>query len=49
MYYEGYKVQNNSKTLIDQILTLGYGPNILAGTVISNISDHFFTLICQNL
>jgi hypothetical protein len=43
------RFQNNSKTLIDQILTSGYGPNILTGTVISDISDHFFTLICPNL
>jgi exonuclease III len=37
------RFQNNSKTLIDQILTSGYGPNIQTGTVISDISDHFFT------
>jgi hypothetical protein len=43
------RFQNNSKTLIDQILTSGYGPNIHTGTVISDISDHFFTLICPNL
>jgi hypothetical protein len=43
------RFQNNSKTLIDHILTSGYGPNILTGTVISDISDHFFTLICPNL
>jgi hypothetical protein len=43
------RFQNNSRTLIDQILTSGYGPNILTGTVISDISDHFFTLICPNL
>jgi hypothetical protein len=43
------RFQNNSKTLIDQILTSGYGPNIQTGTVISDISDHFFTFICPNL
>jgi exonuclease III len=43
------RFQNNSKTLISHILTSGYGPNILTGTVISDISDHFFTLICPNL
>ena len=38
------RIHNNSKTLIDNILTNRAGA-ITTGTVISDISDHFFTFI----
>ena len=38
------RMQNNSKTLLDNILTNRPGA-ITTGTVISDISDHFFTFI----
>jgi hypothetical protein len=38
------RIQNNSKSLIDNIITNRAG-EITTGTVISDISDHFFTFI----
>ncbi len=39
------RFQNQSRTLIDQILTSSKCNSFQTGTVISNISDHFFTFI----
>ena len=38
-------MQNDSKTLIDHILTSHRSCNLYTGTIISDISDHFFTFI----
>jgi len=39
------RIQNNSKTLIDHILTNTPGLSICSGTLISDVSDHFFTFV----
>ena len=39
------RMQNNSKTLIDQIFSSSKSNSIYSGTVISDLSDHFFTFI----
>jgi signal recognition particle subunit SEC65 len=39
------RIQNQSRTLIDQILTSSKCNSFQTGTVISDISDHFFTFI----
>jgi hypothetical protein len=39
------RIQNNSKTLIDHILTNSKSLNICSGTLISDVSDHFFTFV----
>jgi hypothetical protein len=38
------RIQNNSRSLIDNILTNRAG-TVVSGTVVSDISDHFFTFI----
>jgi exonuclease III len=42
------RIQNNSKTLIDHILTNTPGLSICSGTLISDVSDHFFTFVMPN-
>jgi hypothetical protein len=42
------RMQQNSKTLIDQILSFSKNTNIYSGTIISDLSDHFFTFIRPN-
>jgi hypothetical protein len=37
------RMQNQSKTLIDHVLSNSRSNSIVSGTVISDISDHFFT------
>jgi hypothetical protein len=37
------RFQNQSKTLLDQILTSSNSNNIFSGTIVSDVSDHFFT------
>jgi len=39
------RIQNNSKTLIDHILSNSGSLEICSGTLISDISDHFFTFV----
>jgi hypothetical protein len=39
------RIQNNSRTLIDHILTNSKSLNICSGTLISDVSDHFFTFV----
>jgi hypothetical protein len=39
------RMQQNSKTLIDQILSSSNSNSIYSGTIVSDISDHFFTFI----
>jgi hypothetical protein len=38
------RFQNHSKTLLDQILTSSNSNIIFSGTIVSDVSDHFFTL-----
>jgi hypothetical protein len=39
------RIQNESKTLIDHVLSNSRGLDICSGTVISDVSDHFFTFV----
>jgi hypothetical protein len=39
------RIQNNSKSLIDHILFNSNGTDFLSGTIVSDVSDHFFTFI----
>ena len=39
------RIQNESKTLIDQILTNSRGLDISSGTLLTDLSDHFFTFV----
>jgi exonuclease III len=39
------RIQNESNTLIDHILTNSKGLDICSGTLISDVSDHFFTFV----
>jgi hypothetical protein len=39
------RFQNNSKTLIDQILSNSKEGSFFSGSVVSDISDHFFTFL----
>jgi hypothetical protein len=43
------RIQNESKTLIDQILSSCKSSSIFSETLISDISDHFFTFLCPNV
>jgi hypothetical protein len=42
------RIQNNSKSLIDHILSSSKSSLIYSGTIISDISDHFFTFVKLN-
>jgi hypothetical protein len=39
------RIQNNSRTLIDHILTTSKCNEFRSGTIVSDISDHFFTFV----
>jgi exonuclease III len=39
------RFQNQSKTLLDHILTTSRSNRIFSGTIVSDVSDHFFTFI----
>jgi hypothetical protein len=39
------RIQNQSKTLIDHILSTSRSSSIYSGTIVSDISDHFFTFV----
>jgi hypothetical protein len=39
------RIHNDSKTLIDHVLSNSVGTEICSGTLISDISDHFFTFV----
>ncbi len=39
------RIHNDSKTLIDHVLSNSGGTEICSGTLISDISDHFFTFV----
>jgi hypothetical protein len=39
------RMQNESKSLIDHVLTNSRGLDICSGTLISDVSDHFFTFV----
>jgi hypothetical protein len=39
------RMQNESNTLIDHVLTNSKGLDICSGTLISDVSDHFFTFV----
>jgi len=43
------RFQNDSRTLIDHILVSSKQNEICTGTIISDVSDHFFTFICMPL
>jgi len=40
------RIQNQSKSLIDHIMISSNTAEIVSGTVICDISDHFFTFVC---
>jgi hypothetical protein len=44
--FKATRIQNNSKTLIDHILFNNLRDSVYTGTLISDISDHFFTFVC---
>jgi hypothetical protein len=39
------RIHNDSKTLIDHVLSNSVGTEICSGTLIGDISDHFFTFV----
>jgi hypothetical protein len=39
------RIQNDSKTLIDHVLSNSVGTELCSGTLLSDISDHFFTFV----
>jgi hypothetical protein len=43
------RIQNNSKSLIDHILFNSNGTDFLSGTIVSDLSDHFFMFIARLL
>ena len=43
------RIQNESKSLIDHILSNSRGMEICTGTLISDISDHFFTFVLPHV
>jgi hypothetical protein len=44
--FKATRIQNQSKSLIDNIHFNNIRENILSGVLISDLSDHFFTFIC---
>jgi hypothetical protein len=43
------RIQNDSKTLIDHVLSNSGNLEICSGTLISYVSDHFFTFILPHI
>jgi exonuclease III len=44
--FKATRMQNNSKTLLDHILFNNTDGSIDTGTLVSEVSDHFFTFVC---
>jgi hypothetical protein len=43
------RIQNDSYSLIDNVLTNHINDSIYAGTLVSDVSDHFFTFVMPNV
>ena len=43
------RIQNESKSLIDHVLSNSRGLDVYSGTLISDISDHFFTFVLPHV
>jgi hypothetical protein len=43
------RIQNDSYSLIDHVLTNHTNDSIYAGTLVSDVSDHFFTFVMPNV